>query len=840
MATKYENSRFSSSFSDLFSRKLKLPSSNQHYGHSVNTIASHFEEEEPFASLEEIEARTIGNLLPNDDELLSGITDGIDISLKHSVDAVEELDFFSHVGGMDLEDDGSNSGQKYNNISGGIPNGHSESNSTMLGERSHGEHPSRTLFVRNIDSSVEDSELQALFERYGEIHSLYTACKHRGFIMISFYDIRAAHDAMTALQGRPFQRRNLDIHYSVPKDNSTEEELKPGVLELFDLDPSVSDDELRHIFCEYGEIIEIWDGALGSRKYVEFYDIRAAEAAFHALNMNEIAGRRIKVQPVGHVEPGRLVPHNQDSENNDGDLFLQQNTPIKHYTPGFAAISSPINQTALRMETATGAPFLRSTLHHGISSCVPSSLPSLVRVESGSKRSGFVEPLQPTGQWKYNIHATPSFHPHSLPEYQDALGRSQVMPTSTLNGSGNSGPPLITNNWHMSRTSSEVHSLDVKQGAFGSAGSGSCPIPLLQYMWGNSYGAQPPNMMWQRSPSFVNGISHLPPRMQGFLAGSGQAMNKTLPRNSLHVGSAPAVNHMPWERQTIAAESSEASNFHPGSLDNGRCSENPVQSMEFIHHSIFPHINGNCMDFPVAPKVMAPQSPERGMIFPGRGQMLPVSNSFDLPNGRFRSRRNDGASYQTDNKKQFELDIDRIVHGEDKRTTLMIKNIPNKYTSKMLLAAIDERHRGTYDFLYLPIDFKNKCNVGYAFINMTEPSQIIAFHEAFNGKKWEKFNSEKVASLAYARIQGKSALIAHFQNSSLMNEDKRCRPILLNTEGPNAGDQVPFPMGVNIRTRTGKARTNGIEGAHQGSPPFGSEGEYGKANGLISSEKDSN
>lgn len=62
--------------------------------------------------------------------------------------------------------------------------------------------------------------------------------------------------------------------------------------------------------------------------------------------------------------------------------------------------------------------------------------------------------------------------------------------------------------------------------------------------------------------------------------------------------------------------------------------------------------------------------------------------------------------------------------------------------------------------------------------------------QAFNGKKWEKFNSEKVATLTYARIQGKTALIAHFQNSSLMNEDKRCRPILFHTDGPNAGDQV--------------------------------------------------
>ncbi|KAM0016693.1 putative mei2-like RNA recognition, RNA-binding domain superfamily [Helianthus debilis subsp. tardiflorus] len=84
-----------------------------------------------------------------------------------------------------------------------------------------------------------------------------------------------------------------------------------------------------------------------------------------------------------------------------------------------------------------------------------------------------------------------------------------------------------------------------------------------------------------------------------------------------------------------------------------------------------------------------------------------MMTSFDSP----RTRRNEANSNPSDNKKQFELDLDRIMRGEDRRTTLMIKNIPNKYTSKMLLAAIDERRRGTYDFIYLPIDFKNKCNV---------------------------------------------------------------------------------------------------------------------------------
>lgn len=73
--------------------------------------------------------------------------------------------------------------------------------------------------------------------------------------------------------------------------------------------------------------------------------------------------------------------------------------------------------------------------------------------------------------------------------------------------------------------------------------------------------------------------------------------------------------------------------------------------------------------------------------------------------------------------------------------------------------------------------------------------------QTFNGKKWEKFNSEKVASLAYARIQGRSALIAHFQNSSLMNEDKWCRPMLFHKDGPNAGDQVWISLVLIVYTK---------------------------------------
>ncbi|RAL38698.1 hypothetical protein DM860_002676 [Cuscuta australis] len=432
------------------------------------------------------------------------------------------------------------------------------------------------------------------------------------------------------------------------------------------------------------------------------------------------------------------------------------------------------------------------------------------------------------GQMNIEFKGTPNCHPHSLPKYHDS-GLTNLTPSNSPGGIASTN----MDSRQCSRLGSNGHSNDLNETVFGPSGNGGCPSPGNPYAWSSSPQRPAQRMMWPNSPSFVSGFSAARhPQLHG--PPSHMLSGRVVPVNHHHVGSAPSLNPSLWDRRNAyAGESPDAPVFHPGSLGSLHISRNsPQPSLEFVpHHNIFSTGGGNCMDLHMPSKnVVGLHSPhQRCMMFPSRGQMIPLKNTFDSPNGRSRCRRSEGTLSQMDNKKQFELDIDRIVRGEDKRTTLMLKNIPNKYTSKMLLAAIDERHRGSYDFIYLPIDFKNKCNVGYAFINMTDPSMIIPFHQSFNGKKWEKFNSEKVASLAYARIQGKAALIAHFQNSSLMNEDKRCRPILFHTDGPNAGDQVPFPMGVNGRSRPGKGRTSMSE---ENNP----EGHTGSANAELYSD----
>ncbi|KAM0869572.1 hypothetical protein ACQ4PT_040598 [Festuca glaucescens] len=289
-------------------------------------------------------------------------------------------------------------------------------------------------------------------------------------------------------------------------------------------------------------------------------------------------------------------------------------------------------------------------------------------------------------------------------------------------------------------------------------------------------------MMWSnpQHPARMHGCPSVPPH--------------TL-NTGHHMGSAPSNG----------GSFGNVCSVHPGSLGSVGFPGSPQLYPSDL--GVFPHARGNYKETMLSPAGAGfPSLRQMCHAVNGRNPMVQVSASYDATNDRMRCRRHDGNSVQPENKRQFELDIDCIAKGEDSRTTLMIKNIPNKYNCKLLLAVIDEDHRGTYDFVYLPIDFKNKCNVGYAFINMTDPQHIIPFYKTFNGKRWEKFNSEKVASLAYGRIQGRSDLISHFRNSSLMTEDKWCRPILFHKDGPNAGDQEPFPVGNNIRPRTCRNR----------------------------------
>ncbi|XP_020699852.1 protein MEI2-like 4 isoform X1 [Dendrobium catenatum] len=833
----YENSLFSSSLSETFGKSVLL-SSEAHFGKSVDANDSKFVEDGPLESLKEIEAQTIGDLLPNDDDLLSGVID--DIECVAQANSGDEDDLFCSGGGMELESDESFNCSRTSDFIRGV-------NGTYAGEV-YGKQTSRILLVRNIKSNVEDAELRILFEQFGDIRRLHTVSKNQGFVLVSYYDIRSARNAMRAIQDRLLRQHKIDLNYYFPKqENSSEHHIDNDTLIVFNLDSTVSSDDIRQIFGSYGEIKEIFhDSCNQNQRAIEFYDVRAAEAAFYALNMSEIAGKRIKIEPVCagagwrclgrqsslelELEGSTICMNGSSPSNSMLEIGAQSRTIGYGANISVGLDSGSIQSSALQTLIS---PFMESKFP-GISSTVPRSMSSPIRVTmvgNHSSQSNLDDLSHSLGQMNFGFQNIPTFHPHSLPEFHNGPISSipyntiRAVPSMGTNINSRIADGIDTQQNRQGPGHINSHSFDHKEG------KAISPINGHQYIQNNSninFHHSPGSLMWQNSPSFVNNFPAAPQPLHGLPRGPSHIMNNFVPLHHHHVGSAPALNPSLWGRRTTyAGDCIEAPSIHhPGSLGNmGFSGSSQMHPFGISSHNIFTHDCRNCIDPSASPHVGSPSPQQRSHILHGRNSLNSAATAYDSPGERIRSRRCDSTASQLDNKKQFDLDISRIVRGEDSRTTLMIKNIPNKYTSKMLLATIDEHHKGTYDFIYLPIDFKNKCNVGYAFINLNDPKHIIPFHQAFNGKKWEKFNSEKVASLAYARIQGKAALIAHFQNSSLMNEDKRCRPILFHSDGPNAGDQEPFPMGTHIRSRPGRSRTTNNEEAQPRSPPDSGNGD---------------
>ncbi|KAF4655632.1 hypothetical protein FOZ61_007476 [Perkinsus olseni] len=126
----------------------------------------------------------------------------------------------------------------------------------------------------------------------------------------------------------------------------------------------------------------------------------------------------------------------------------------------------------------------------------------------------------------------------------------------------------------------------------------------------------------------------------------------------------------------------------------------------------------------------------------------------------------------------------------EKKTTVMLRNIPNKYTQRMLLDVIRARGFDTkFNFFYLPIDFRNRCNMGYAFVNFINHDAAMEFMNAFEGYKLEGFNSLKVCQTGFSRIQGLDANINHYRNSPVNYVSiPEYRPLWFVE-----GKEMPFP-----------------------------------------------
>jgi len=130
--------------------------------------------------------------------------------------------------------------------------------------------------------------------------------------------------------------------------------------------------------------------------------------------------------------------------------------------------------------------------------------------------------------------------------------------------------------------------------------------------------------------------------------------------------------------------------------------------------------------------------------------------------------------------------------GTSTHTTLMLRNIPNNYNREMVLELLDaEGFLGSYDFVYLPMDFHRMAGLGYAFVNLVDHDTAERVKSHFEGFANWKLASQKVCEVSWGEpLQGLEAHIERYRNSPVMHEDvpDKYKPVLYEN-----GKRIEFP-----------------------------------------------
>ena len=122
--------------------------------------------------------------------------------------------------------------------------------------------------------------------------------------------------------------------------------------------------------------------------------------------------------------------------------------------------------------------------------------------------------------------------------------------------------------------------------------------------------------------------------------------------------------------------------------------------------------------------------------------------------------------FEENENRQFEdiklqLNGHKIYTGEDKRTTILIKNIPKNMTKnqfKMVLEKI-----ANINYIYIPLFMLTRDNLRCAFVNVVNSKSIIDIYLKLRKINFMYDNPNTKIEISYSNLQGKKALIDNFK-----------------------------------------------------------------------------
>ena len=110
---------------------------------------------------------------------------------------------------------------------------------------------------------------------------------------------------------------------------------------------------------------------------------------------------------------------------------------------------------------------------------------------------------------------------------------------------------------------------------------------------------------------------------------------------------------------------------------------------------------------------------------------------------------------------QLSISLDKIKNGEDKRTSIIVKNIPNTITKEYIKKVLEGI--GNINYLYLPFDKIMNRNLGLVYINVVNYKSLLNLYKRLTEYNFENHQLIQPIEICYSKIQGKNRLSQMFQ-----------------------------------------------------------------------------
>ncbi|KAK8706043.1 hypothetical protein V6N13_049624 [Hibiscus sabdariffa] len=186
------------------------------------------------------------------------------------------------------------------------------------GEKRQEEGPEYTIFVGDLAADVSDYMLQETFKavypsvKGAKVVTDRTTGRSKGYGFVKFGDESEQIRSMTEMNGMYCSNRAMRIGPAASKKPATDQqypkaayqntqgnsgESDPNNTTIFvgGLDPSVSEDQLKQIFSQLGEVVHVKIPANKHCGFVQYANRTSAEQALSVLNGTVLGGRNVRL-----------------------------------------------------------------------------------------------------------------------------------------------------------------------------------------------------------------------------------------------------------------------------------------------------------------------------------------------------------------------------------------------------------------------------------------------------------------------------------------------------------------------------------------------------------------